>query len=567
VLLALTGYQALQARDALEVVAAEFEDIAEQLKTGDEAGARRSLDTAQTAAADARSSTTGLGWWLTSQLPGVGDDVYAVRTVADVTDVLASEVLPEVVAASETLNPARLRPNGGKVMLAPLRAVAPEVVQANQAMQRQEQRIRALDSGDLNPQLAAPVELMQDKLGEAAALSAKAAYAVQLLPPMLGAEGPRSYLALFQNNAEIRATGGIPGAFATIDADGGQVSLGQQGDAGSIGRFEDPVLPLTGEEIGIYEEKLGLFPQNVNFTPDFPRSAELAQAMWQHTTGKTVDGVVSVDPVALSYLLEGTGPVTLPTGESLTADNAVNVLLHQIYLREPDPAVQDAFFALAAQAVFDALAAGKGEPTAVLDGLARAAEEGRLLVWSAHPAEQSMLSETRLGGRIPREPDDRPFVGVFFNDGTAAKMQYFYDYSVDVEPVTCNVAGRQTLEVTVTMTSTAPSDAGSLPDYITGGGAALRPGSMRVNAHLYAPLGGWIDASAVDGVEHPMNIQEHLGRAVGSRTVELAPGETHELTYTVMTGLDQPGDVRLRVTPGVHGTGVGDVAPSACSIS
>ena len=146
-------------------------------------------------------------------------------------------------------------------------------------------------------------------------------------------------------------------------------------------------------------------------------------------------------------------------------------------------------------------------------------------------------------------------------------MQYFYDYTVDVEPVACNTEGRQTLEVTVAMTSTAPSDAATLPDYITGGGAAVRRGSMRVNAHLYAPLGGWIEGSTVDGADQPMNLQEHLGRAVGSRTVDLAPGETRVLTYTVMTGLDQPGDVRLRVTPGVHGPGVGAVAPSACGVA
>jgi hypothetical protein len=87
---------------------------------------------------------------------------------------------------------------------------------------------------------------------------------------------------------------------------------------------------------------------------------------------------------------------------------------------------------------------------------------------------------------------------------------------------------------------------------------------MRINTHLYAPIGGWIETSAIDGEERPINEVEHLGHTVGSRTVELAPGQTRTLTYTVMTGLDQPGEVNLRVTPGVHGDGVGDVSPSLC---
>ncbi|TFB67457.1 DUF4012 domain-containing protein [Cryobacterium sp. Hz9] len=43
--------------------------------------------------------------------------------------------------------------------------------------------------------------------------------AVQLLPAMLGADGQRSYLLLFQNNPEVRATGGLPGAFAEISTE------------------------------------------------------------------------------------------------------------------------------------------------------------------------------------------------------------------------------------------------------------------------------------------------------------------------------------------------------------
>ncbi len=92
----------------------------------------------------------------------------------------------------------------------------------------------------------------------------------------------------------------------------------------------------------------------------------------------------------------------------------------------------------------------------------------------------------------------------------------------------------------------------------------IRPGSMRVNTYLYAPIGGWIDASAVDGEEIPLNELEHDGHAVGSRTVEIAPGQTRTLTYTVMSGLDQPGKVNLRVTPGVRSSGVGMVGQSAC---
>ena len=46
-----------------------------------------------------------------------------------------------------------------------------------------------------------------------------------LLPAMLGADGPRNYLVLFQNNAEWRSLGGIAGAAALIRTDGGSMQL------------------------------------------------------------------------------------------------------------------------------------------------------------------------------------------------------------------------------------------------------------------------------------------------------------------------------------------------------
>ena len=43
--------------------------------------------------------------------------------------------------------------------------------------------------------------------------------------------------------------------------------------------------------------------------------------MYRRRTGTTVDGVIAADPVALSYLLRATGPITLSSGASMTAEN------------------------------------------------------------------------------------------------------------------------------------------------------------------------------------------------------------------------------------------------------
>ena len=212
------------------------------------------------------------------------------------------------------MRPARLRPVDGRIDLAPLRAGAPAVVRASERLAEQDKVVEAIDVRPLAPEIARPVTLLQDKIARADALADRASRAVRLLPSMLGAHGKRNYLFLFQNNAEVRATGGIPGSFALLTASHGKVTLGRQDDAGSLGRFVRPPIPLTGEEKALFGQELRVYPQDVNFTPDFPRTAELAAAMYRSKRGLAVDGVVSVDPVALSYLLRGTGPVTTAGG-------------------------------------------------------------------------------------------------------------------------------------------------------------------------------------------------------------------------------------------------------------
>ena len=107
--------------------------------------------------------------------------------------------------------------------------------------------MHAIDTTPLAPQIAAPVQELDAKIGRAARLADRASRAVRLLPPMLGADGTRRYLFLFQNNAEIRATGGIPGAFALLTADDGRLRLGQQDDAHHDRALHEAADPLTDQ--------------------------------------------------------------------------------------------------------------------------------------------------------------------------------------------------------------------------------------------------------------------------------------------------------------------------------
>ncbi len=559
-----TLYQAMQARDALNSADQHFQDLTAAVSAGDPSQAQESLYAAQQATLSAQRNTSGPFWWLASKAPIIGPNVTAARTVADVVDRVAQGVLPTLVDASSSLSSTDLQPSHGRIQLTNIIRLAPLLATAHASLVSDLATVQGLNPGSLIAPIGAPVRKLESKLSQATSVTASASTAAQLLPPMLGADGKRTYLVLFQNNAEIRATGGIPGAVATLTANNGKITLRQQGDAGALGSYLHPAVQLTPDETALFTDNLGIFPADITFTPSFPRTAQIAQAMWARTTGKTVDGVLSTDPVALSYLLGGTGPITVKGGQQLSASSAVKLLLSDTYLTQPDPERQNLFFANAAKSVFGAVMTGQGDSHAVLDGILKAADQHRTLVWSDHPSEEKLLDPTKLSGALPTAVTSAPQVGVYLNDGTGSKMDYYLHYDVKAQPTSCRQDGQQSITMTVTMTSKAPADASTLPVSVIGPGFGAAPGSIRTNVLVYAPVNGTIGTPTMDGNAAISGAFTHDGRSVVAQTVDLAPGQSHTLSFKLRSGPHQPGTPQLDVTPGLPGNATTEVVPSVC---
>jgi hypothetical protein len=562
---------AWQVRDHLLAAARLSHQLHLQLERGELAAARETLTALRRQTRAARDATTGPGWWLGSRLPGLGRNLAATGEVAVVIDELTRDGLAPMVELAGELSPGALAPRAGRVELAPLRRAAGPMAAVDRAVRRARDRVAAIPADSLLPPLRSAVIELRRQLDRAARDTGTAARAARLLPPMLGAAGPRTYLVLFQNPAEIRATGGMPGAFAVVRADQGAVRIIEQGTASAdLRSYPRPVLPLAPELRDLYTDRLGRYPADVNLTPHFPTAAELAREMYRRQSGRTVDGVLATDPVALSYLLRATGPVPvagggrlpgggrlsgarpLPGSAALSADNAVRVLLSDVYAGDAPAAVQDEYFAAAAAATFDALVAGGADPRTALAQLDRAAGERRVLLWSAHPAEQRLLAGTVLAGILPAADGQRPTVGVFLNDGSGAKLGYYLTQAAELRAGQCRTDGRRELRLRVTLGSTAPER--GLSGSVLGLGLAGDPYTIRTNLTIVAPAGGSLVGVRRDGEPVPVGTGVERERAVGILTVELPPGGRVAVEATLLTGrlaLDRPVSPGLRVTPTV----------------
>jgi hypothetical protein len=185
-------------------------------------------------------------------------------------------------------------------------------------------------------------------------------------------------------------------------------------------------------------------------------------------------------------------------------------------------------------------------------------------VWSAHKEEQALLSGTVMSGELVGVDGTSPVIGVYLNDGSAAKIGYYLRTDVVATSTGCGTDGSQDVSVKVTLTNTAPANAADLQPYLTGGGNVVPEGEVRLNVLLYAPSGGLIDDIRVSTGEQGVFSQTHNGFAVVGSTVQLKPAERVVIDYDVHTGSRQPGSPVLRVTPVTLGE-VETKTPSRCS--
>ncbi|NRQ49125.1 DUF4012 domain-containing protein [Aeromicrobium stalagmiti] len=537
------------ARDDLNLASTDANALQDALTAGDQAAARTSLKLLQDHVTSAESSLGSSVLSLAAKTPFVGKNVTAARTISSAVSTVATDGLPPLVDVADKFNAKTFNPQGGTIDVEAIASLTSSLTESSAAISKANAKIQSVDASSLISQLGREVVDVQDKIADADDIAQRATAASRVVPKMLS--GQHTYLLMFQNNAEIRATGGLPGAYAGLQVDNGSIKLVGQGTGGSLGDLPKNATPLTKEEDELFTTKLVRDFRDVNFTPDFPRAAQIASAIIENENGVKVDGVLSIDPVTLSYVLKAIGPVDLEDGTRLTADNAIEVLLNSVYVTYPDGNEQDAFFASATQKIFDKVVSGAGDPTALLKALSRATNERRVSLWASSKSITQELDGTPLANALPFGPAKSPAVGFYLNDATGAKMQYYLNYSLTGQATKCTAAGVQSYTSEMTLKSTAPADSASLPASIQGPGFGAEPGSMLMNLYLYGPDSGEISTIKADNKEVMFTRYTHEGRPVIILTLQLDPGQTTTVQATIKSGKGQKGDTAVNLTPSI----------------
>jgi hypothetical protein len=556
------GTRATIIKDELEATAQLIPLLKDNVASDKPVEAKDNSDKLRSHTAAARNAAGDPLWTLAASTPWIGANFSAISEVARSADDVASLGVEPLVKVFDSLDWDSLVPSTAGSNLEPIQHAAPSVSSAAHAVRTSAERLERIDAKALWPQVAEPLLRAREQLRTVTDVLDASSNAAQIAPGMLGANGERNYLLMIQNNSEARASGGIPGALAVLNLNNGKLTLGAQSSAGEVG-IMSPAIAVDDEQQQIYSTRLGKYMQDVNLTPDFPTAAATAQDMWGRKTGQRVDGVISLDPVALGYILDATGPVQITDPEilamtrnglptRLSGQNVVPTLLSDVYAKIASPTHQDVYFAGVAKEIFSALSSGKGDAKELIKGMSRGASEGRILLWSAAAQEQSVIAEYPLSGAIAGPSVAPAQFGVYFNDGTGAKMDYYVKRTVQLVKE-CATNGYQEATVRITSTNTAPIDAAtSLPPYVTAAGSFGVPaGSVQTNVIAYGPVQATVETASVDGQKTDFAAHHHADRPVGTVTVTLAPGQssTVQLTFGKIVQHAEPNVV---VTPSVQ---------------
>ncbi|HUQ85556.1 MAG TPA: DUF4012 domain-containing protein [Candidatus Limnocylindrales bacterium] len=144
---------------------------------------------------------------------------------------------------------------------------------------------------------------------------------IDTLPTLLGFEGKKKYLVLFQNNMEIRPGGGFIGSYAIADIENGkipQIKIHDVYDAD--GKLTTHVEPPYG--LKRYGGVTHWFLRDSNFDVDFVTNAAASADLLMRSVGENVDGVIAIDTNFIKNILEVLGTVRVEDyKEDVSADN------------------------------------------------------------------------------------------------------------------------------------------------------------------------------------------------------------------------------------------------------
>ncbi len=437
-------------------------------------------------------------------------------TLPERTDMILAEMDPSMATLEERLD--RIREKRDRLTGA---ALPPALVGAVQEMDRDLEELREL--GDTYDALSA------------------------FLPDFLGFNGPRTYLLLAQNNAELLPTGGLISVYGLITVVDGRVQEKRFEDAVGYGgrwmegggAYIEPPAPLERYLLKDFSWNLSVS----NWSPHYPTSAQEAERFFRLAGGPPVDGVIAINVHTIEELLRVTGPITVePYGVTVTAENALEVIEENTRSAQEAETERKAFVGVLAEELLSSLMHVSADQwTPLIETLQRLRDQRHILFFTHDEKMQSLTRRLGLDGAL--QSPDGDYLMLVDASVNSTKLNIVLDQRVDLT-VRIDGFGSAHHRAAISYRNDLPAwsqgrDALLVQRLMLGG---LYGGYVR----LFTPLGSQPESVTLSGREvGPEEIGTEQDKTVFGRFFALPSGQATELViqYTTPFAVQSEDDV------------------------
>ncbi len=374
---------------------------------------------------------------------------------------------------------------------------------------------------------------------------------IKVLPQILGYPDSKDYLVIFQNDGELRATGGFMTAFSVLHLESGKVKPEKSDDIYSLDKkLKSHLKPPEPIEKYLFstEYSAKLVPyfylRDMNFSPDFKVSMETFKTYYDKVPGEyEVDGIITVDTYVLRDLVTILGPVDVPGYGTFTIEpderchNIPNIICELEYIvDEPLPTQsgnrkQTILGPMMQQILLKAMGSPKNLwPQLFTTGL-RLVKEKHVLFYLTNGEIQQAVEAFNAAGRIKDFEGD--YLHINDSNFGGAKANMFTKQSVEQE-IEIAESGRVTKTLTIVYENPEPMD----DCYLERKGGLCLNSILRNYFRIYVPQGSKLIEAL--GSEEEVKTQEELGKTYfdGFLTVRGEGGRAklvikYELPFTV----------------------------------
>ena len=144
---------------------------------------------------------------------------------------------------------------------------------------------------------------------------------VKKIPEILGKDEEKTYLILFQNDKELRATGGFLTAYAVFKIKDGKITINNSSDIYTLDDSISNHPPAPREIITYHKGVTKYYIRDSNLSPDFPTSVNMFNKLYEKSSLKVdYDGIIALDSKILVDMLKIFGD-TEAGGVRFSAEN------------------------------------------------------------------------------------------------------------------------------------------------------------------------------------------------------------------------------------------------------